>query len=554
MNDHRSGGVTWTLFWGGLWLLLFRALWVDWETNPQYGYGWLVPLLMAGLFWRRWETRPPPTPVARPVPLIRVAAGLILLLFPILLVAEANPEWRRPMWAQGVLTVSVTLLALARRGGGAWARHFAFPVAFALVAIPWPSVPEAALTQGLSRGVAVATSSLLPWLGVPTLRHGNALELAGGMVGIEEACSGIRSLQSTVMLALFFGEFHRLNARRRGWLLLAGFAIAVVGNLGRTLFLTWQVATNGTSGLERWHDPAGYAASGVGFATIWLISAWLNRRSAEAAQVPAENRADSRPEEEPIPGQPLGTATAQTRELSDKDLRQGAAREAGPTPPRRRSGSLATAGLAWLVCCLVGVEGWYRFHEAGLVTRPRWRVVWPAGSRPLALTERELKILRCDQYEARAWEDPSGIRWVMHHLGWSPGRTSAQLAKGHTPAGCFPATGMRLEAGLGEHPFRVGPVRFRFHQYQFTSETGPVFAFWGVYEEKQGRGEPSWREDGSVSSRLQAVRYGKRNLGQQVLEVALVNVANEATARAHFAQMLDQVIRPVPAGNGNSGN
>ena len=53
-------------FWK-LWLpiLLFAALWVDlvrqlsyqWNASEQYAYGWFVPFLSLGLFFKRWANR-----------------------------------------------------------------------------------------------------------------------------------------------------------------------------------------------------------------------------------------------------------------------------------------------------------------------------------------------------------------------------------------------------------------------------------------------------------------------------------------------------------------
>jgi hypothetical protein len=41
-----------------LWLDLIRQLSYQWSNNEQYAYGWFVPFLALGLFWRRWLTRP----------------------------------------------------------------------------------------------------------------------------------------------------------------------------------------------------------------------------------------------------------------------------------------------------------------------------------------------------------------------------------------------------------------------------------------------------------------------------------------------------------------
>ena len=64
---------------------------------------------------------------------------------------------------------------------------------------------------------------LLGWVDVPALVHGNVIEVSTGMVGIDEACSGIRSFQSSLMISLFLGEFYRLSTRSRWLLVPAGF-------------------------------------------------------------------------------------------------------------------------------------------------------------------------------------------------------------------------------------------------------------------------------------------------------------------------------------------
>ena len=43
-----------------VWLEVISRLRFEWTINPQYGYGWAVPLLAAYIFWRRWQNAPPP--------------------------------------------------------------------------------------------------------------------------------------------------------------------------------------------------------------------------------------------------------------------------------------------------------------------------------------------------------------------------------------------------------------------------------------------------------------------------------------------------------------
>lgn len=95
------------------------------------------------------------------------------------------------------------------------------------MAVPWPSVLEDPLIQGLTRADAGATAELIGWFGVPAMAHGNVIEVATGQVGIEDACSGIRSFQATLMIALFLGEFYSLCAWRRVIFVVAGFALSM---------------------------------------------------------------------------------------------------------------------------------------------------------------------------------------------------------------------------------------------------------------------------------------------------------------------------------------
>lgn len=44
------------------WLLFFNEIRGEWQVNPQYNYGYVVPFLGAVLFWRRWPGRPAATP------------------------------------------------------------------------------------------------------------------------------------------------------------------------------------------------------------------------------------------------------------------------------------------------------------------------------------------------------------------------------------------------------------------------------------------------------------------------------------------------------------
>ena len=58
------------------------------------------------------------------------------------------------------------------------------------------------------------TVQALHLFGIPALQNGNLIEVKTGLLGINEACSGIRSFQATLMVSLFLGELYQMSWRR----------------------------------------------------------------------------------------------------------------------------------------------------------------------------------------------------------------------------------------------------------------------------------------------------------------------------------------------------
>jgi exosortase len=296
-----------------LWADLIRQLSYTWEANEQYAYGWFVPFLALALFWRRWLDRPVPSQPSAfsarsrfigvqlspfnfpwPVKCPPASLGLLsafcfllcLLLLPLRVIYEINPDWPLCSWLMTLTVVGISLYAVFLAGGWKWVRHFAFPVCFILVAVQWPYRIEHGLTQGLMRVVAGLTVELLGWFNIPAFQHGNLIELSTGVVGIDEACSGIRSFQSTLMAALFLGELNRLRLLPRATLILCGLALGFCFNIVRTLLLSWQANAHGISAIDKWHDPAGMTIAVACFFALWAIAVLFQSKWRVAPDLP----------------------------------------------------------------------------------------------------------------------------------------------------------------------------------------------------------------------------------------------------------------------------
>src|ERR1035438_923350 len=128
---------------------------------------------------------------------------------------------------------------------------------------------------------ALIVIEVLGWLGVPAMAHGNVIEVATGMVGIDEACSGIRSFQSSIMISLFFGEFYALSRSRRWLLVPAGFVFSMAFNVCRMSLLTLIAAKKGIPAISQYHDPAGVTIAIACTLALWGLALLLKKQKAE---------------------------------------------------------------------------------------------------------------------------------------------------------------------------------------------------------------------------------------------------------------------------------
>ncbi len=521
--------------------------------NRLLHYGWVVPFLCLYLLWNRFQ-RPDATrgkatqasfpsnanaagpPAGRP----RVEAStfspsrlpvrslyLLLLLCalayaPTRFLHEANPIWRLTSLLLALEVIGFTLGFIRLLGGYPALRRSFFPIAFFLVAVPWPSGLESFLVQSLTRWNVSATVELLGLLGVPALQHGNVIEIGAGMVGIDEACSGIRSFQATLMVSLFLGELQLLSIGRRVLCVLAGFACSFVFNLGRTSFLTWIGATKGTPAIARWHDPAGVTILIACFVSVWLLARFLARRERDS-QVP--------PRPAPAPDD------ARTANISVAG--------SGLHSPLYIACSLG----AWLVLIEIVTEGWYRSHERASPAYAQWNLKSIAEVPSFNNVEIEHDVLvqfRADEAAHRFWLDPVGNAWQLFYFHWRPrhslnGRVAVQLAKTHGPEKCLPRIGMALKSYLGVITVPAAHRELEFQQYLFTVDGRPLHVFYGLYEDHAGSVVPANRRKDSAS-RVAAALAGSRNYGQRFLEIAIAGPKEPSVARAALARSLPSLI------------
>lgn len=521
-------------------IVWFRLLWLlapEWSSNPMYNYGWAVPALCAYMIWEV-VSRKDPNPRPRSHTRSNNASAALLCLscaaayLPLRLIQEANPEWRLIMWSMAILVVTLTLplltylMATARQGENPFRTRLLFPVAFFFVAVPWPSSIERPLIQGLALFNAGVIVEVLDLAGIPALRHGNIIEVATGLVGVEDACSGIRSFQAALMVSLFFGFIYRLPGLARILLCAGSLATAVFLNGARTSILSIIAAKNGSHAIAQWHDSTGALLLGMCMLCVWLLAAAWSKRASRAAT----------PTEQPTADNQASTAT---------DIQ-----------PLRDIGNVCRAPLpVWCAPAVLAIvlfaEGgnylWYRSPESSFASASNasWSVNLPRQASEftdIPFSGKSRQLLQFDEGENAQWFSDNA-RWQAIYLRWRPGRVAAHLARSHTPEACLTAAGHRIfeqiELGHISPSGALLPLKF----YHAEGSLHVLYCLWS----ESGSGEALRPGALSWQSRLQSVLSRQRHCGHRSIELAMWSPLQPQAARAALIHMLGNITQPVPA-------
>lgn len=486
------------LGWVTVPLVLFVALfcihlWPEWTSNPDLSHGLFAPVVFALLVWEGTRTGPArwlaPTGV-----LWAAVSGLLvfgLAMFALGGLLAASVGWSHAVvnFAFAVVltaTVAAGWLVLASEPVRALPFNWTLLTAVGLwlLAAPLPTGTYTRLTLALQGSVTSWVLNALHVLGIPARQTGNIIELATTSVGVEEACSGIRSLISCLYAGFFFAAWLVRTPGKRAVLIVLAPLLAIAMNFARSLALT-LMANRGVDIMGFWHDATGYAI--LGFTALGLagVAALLSPRGAP----PLAATAAPAPVQRARAG--LGTFAA-------------------------GAGAIVSLGL---VFALLAHEP-HAESEAGEVAVDALLPAESAGWQ--VATARDLYrfsgVLQTDHLVERTYfrlSEGQPVQINVYVAHWSPGAASVSLVASHTPDACWPGTGWvaqptpdrQVALEVAQRQLPVAEHRI------FTHGAAPQHVwFWHVYN---GR-VINYRDPYSIPALVEiALNYGFRREGPQ---------------------------------------
>ena len=271
-----------------------------WSNREDYGFGWLVPVFVVYVVHERWAD------ILRAVSGCSASAsvravgwqkwvlnslifgamlgGALMFLLGAFYRAGAGPSHPGSLalsMGTGAIVLSLLFVnapdAESPMAGSLWddARVkltllFLFPALVWLVSAPMVSVLENQLSLFLLNKVVTVVFFTFDVLGLPFQQEGNALVLppladgSDNRVGVEQACSGIRSLTACLFAGSFLAAVFLDKIWKKIALAAAAMCFAFLTNLIRSPFLTSWAYNYGHEAIEGTvHDVAGYSVLGL---------------------------------------------------------------------------------------------------------------------------------------------------------------------------------------------------------------------------------------------------------------------------------------------------
>ena len=436
---------------------LVVQLWPDWTRDPDLSHGLLMPVVCVLLVYLGRRPEVPMDERQAAALAAGFGAGALGALWVAGLLA-VTVEWSSPV-VSFALAGSFALLgcaALSAFAGGATAQaslnwtSLCGALLWVLTA-PMPPGTYTRLTLGLQLEVTGSVMRALDLLGIAAHRSGNIIELARGTVGIEEACSGVRSLVSCVFAGFLFSAALVRRPWARVLLIALSAPLALAMNFPRSLLLTLLV--NAGVRIEgAWHDLTGYAVLLVTAALLAGLAVLLDR-----------------PGTAPAPAEP--PAPVRTRPAMAQAVLSGVLVVAVSTLvffASRTSASQGSGAAPDLLAALpASAEGWQVVTRSDLY--------------------RFAGVLETDHLVERTYfrQGASGAEQVTLYLAyWPAGQASAGVVGSHTPDACWPGAGWVEKDVPDDHVLLdlAGQALPAAKQRLFVNEGFPQYVwFWQAF-------------------------------------------------------------------------
>jgi exosortase D (VPLPA-CTERM-specific) len=192
-----------------------------WTAQEEYSHGFLIPAIVAWLFWTRRHALL--ASLGRPS---WTGAALILLAAVLHVIGKLSA-----LWILSQVSFVIVLIGIALGLGGYSLLKVTFiPTIFLLFAIPLPYVFDATLSFRLQLISSELGTAFIRLLQIPVYLEGNVIDLGHYKLQVVEACSGLRYLYPLMSLGFLAAYLFQAPLWQRTVVFLSTIPITIFMN------------------------------------------------------------------------------------------------------------------------------------------------------------------------------------------------------------------------------------------------------------------------------------------------------------------------------------
>jgi len=240
-----------------------------WSNDPNYSHGFLVPLVVAFMFWWLW---PRGAEAERLRPSIWGWVALVAIIAARALCLRTGEFWIDRF----TLLPTVGALVLAY-GGWPLLRRTWPAVAFLVFMFTVPAAINTQVSLPLQRLASWGSAHLLRLTGLWVMDEGNVLVVGGETLEVAAACNGLAMLMSLAATISATIILVPMANWKRVVLLLSVVPIALLCNILRIAGTAWCYHLMGSHRGEQFaHDAAGWLMMPTALVLVLLELGWLS--------------------------------------------------------------------------------------------------------------------------------------------------------------------------------------------------------------------------------------------------------------------------------------
>lgn len=483
------------------WISLFSRISLWWNEASYYTHGWAVPLLAFILIINRIPEQKSAEKSFNPWLPILICFFLYL---PAHLMGEPDPFWRFPLWVETIGLCWITGLLIQQSKIKISWQTWSLISLYLLTALPWPASLESKVIHGLTQIVSALTTESLLLLGFPAILSQGAILVEQDIVKINQACSGIRSLQNLLSLGVFLSIYFRFDWGRFLFLLFISCLSTLFFNFVRALTLSYLSLELGTGIQKEWHDFVGNSLVTLSMLTVSFV-AYTLRVKINSEKI-----------------------------LSNHSLPQAT--------------DVLRPNLSWVFLGIFALPQAFTFIWFSLLCPKPPAFSWEIdlGESAENIEQGIEDVLQFDYGEKKKFSlGPDGWAEVIH-FGYEPASAAASLcSRNHPPDYCMGYTGIKIVESNPVVTFEFEDTPLVFRHYSSSPQLGisdpGIDVFWGSFT-LDSRIASFEFENSSILDKSKWFLSGKLSYERKVLLVTLKGTKNQEHARGELFSLLNQIL------------